>query len=191
MNGQQTLIGTFPVAIEAPIFQRLARGNARSLLVKSTVESLGGRVLMIGVDRLDYSKGLIQRLDAFDHFLAKHSDWIGKVTYLQITPKNRSDIPEYAELEEALSSASGRLNGKYGEASWVPIRYVNRVYSRRCSPDLSDGACRIGYALARRDEPRRKGVCRCTGSRRSGRSHLISLRRRRKRITACPDRQSV
>ena len=69
VSGKQTLIGTVSRRELKPgIFQRLARGNARSASVKRTVESLGGRVLMIGVDRLDYSKGLIQRLDAFDSF---------------------------------------------------------------------------------------------------------------------------
>jgi trehalose 6-phosphate synthase len=85
---------------------------------------------VIGVDRLDYSKGLIQRLDAFDRFLTNHREWLGKLTYLQITPTNRIEIPEYAELQVALESAAGRINGKYGEVSWTPIRYVNRVYSR-------------------------------------------------------------
>ena len=85
---------------------------------------------MIGVDRLDYSKGLLQRLDAFDLFLTNHADWVGKVTYLQIAPKNRSGIPEYTDLEQAANTAAGRINGKYGEVSWTPIRYVNRVYSR-------------------------------------------------------------
>src|SRR5499425_470202 len=130
VNGRRTRIGSFPVGIEPRAFQRLARRNARSPLVKDMLASLGGRVLVIGVDRLDYSKGLIQRLDAFDHFLANHRDWIDKVIYLQITPKNRTEIPEYAELEEALGSAAGRINGKYGEVSWTPIRYVNRVYGR-------------------------------------------------------------
>jgi trehalose 6-phosphate synthase len=130
LNGRETRIGHFPVGIEPRAFQRLARRNIRSPLVQEMVASLGGRLLVIGVDRLDYSKGLIQRLDAFDHFLASRQDWIGKVTYLQITPKNRSEIPEYAELEQALGAAAGRINGKYGEVSWTPIRYVNRVYGR-------------------------------------------------------------
>jgi trehalose 6-phosphate synthase len=69
-------------------------------LVKDLVASLSGRNLVIGVDRLDYSKGLIQRLDAFDMFLANHSEWLGKLTYLQITPTNRAEIPEYSELQE-------------------------------------------------------------------------------------------
>jgi trehalose 6-phosphate synthase len=150
INGQQTRIGAFPVGIEPRAFERLARRNVRSPLVKDMVASLDGRDLVIGVDRLDYSKGLIQRLDAFDVFLANHSDWIGKVTYLQITPKNRSEIPEYAELEKATGAAAGRINGKYGEVSWTPIRYVNRVYSRSVLAGLYRTA-RVGLVTPLRD----------------------------------------
>jgi trehalose 6-phosphate synthase len=150
LNGRKPRIGSFPVGIEPRAFQRLARRNVRSPLVKNLVASLGGRDLVIGVDRLDYSKGLIQRLDAFDIFLANHGDWIGKVTYLQITPKNRSEIPEYAELAEGLGSAAGRINGKYGEVSWTPIRYVNRVYSRSVLAGLYRTA-RVGLVTPLRD----------------------------------------
>ena len=150
LNGRQTRIGHFPVGIEPRVFQRLARRNMRSPLVQEMVASLDGRLLVIGVDRLDYSKGLVQRLDAFDHFLASHCDWIGKVTYLQITPANRSEIPEYAELEQALGAAAGRINGKYGEVSWTPIRYVNRVYSRAALAGLYRTA-RVGLVTPLRD----------------------------------------
>jgi trehalose 6-phosphate synthase len=150
VNGRQTLVGSFPVGIEPRAFARLAHRNAQSPLVKDLVASLGGRRLVIGVDRLDYSKGLIQRLDAFDIFLASHSEWLGKVTYLQITPKNRSEIPEYSELEEALGSTAGRINGKYGEVSWTPIRYVNRVYSRSALAGLYRTA-RVGLVTPLRD----------------------------------------
>jgi trehalose 6-phosphate synthase len=105
---------------------------------------------VIGVDRLDYSKGLIQRLDAFDIFLANHNEWLGKLTYLQITPTNRTEIPEYSELQEALESAAGRINGKYGEVSWTPIRYVNRVYSRSVLAGLYRTA-RVGLVTPLRD----------------------------------------
>ena len=150
VNGQQTRIGSFPVGIEPRAFQRLARRNVQSPLVKDMMASLDGGVLVIGVDRLDYSKGLIQRLDAFDCFLATHSDWIRKVTYLQIAPKNRSEIPEYAELEGDLGAAAGRINGKYGEVSWTPIRYVNRVYSRSVLAGLYRAA-RVGLVTPLRD----------------------------------------
>jgi trehalose 6-phosphate synthase len=150
LNGRRTRIGNFPVGIEPRVFARLARRNVRSRLVKDLVASLGGHDLVIGVDRLDYSKGLIQRLDAFEVFLANHAESLGKVTYLQMTPKNRSEIPEYFELAEALGSAAGRINGKYGEVSWTPIRYVNRLYSRSVLAGLYRTA-RVGLVTPLRD----------------------------------------
>jgi trehalose 6-phosphate synthase len=150
VRGQQTRIGHFPVSIEARAFQRLARRTVRSPLVKELVASLDGRLLVIGVDRLDYSKGLIQRFDAVDQFLANHQEWTDRVVYLQITPKGRSEIPEYADLEEALGSAAGRINGKYGDVSWTPIRYVNRVYSRSALAGLYRAA-RVGLVTPLRD----------------------------------------
>jgi trehalose 6-phosphate synthase len=150
VNGHETLIGCFPVGIEPHAFAELARQNEQSPLVKNLVASLGGRNLVMGVDRLDYSKGLIQRLDAFEKFLANHSEWLGKLTYLQITPKNRSEIHEYCELEKALGSAAGQINGKYGEVSWTPIRYVNRVYSRSVLAGLYRTA-RVGLVTPLRD----------------------------------------
>jgi trehalose 6-phosphate synthase len=123
-------IGVFPIGIETNEFNRLARRSARSPLVQNVLGSLAGRAMVIGVDRLDYSKGLAQRMDAFERFLALYPDWRGKVTYLQITPKSRSEIQEYADMERRISEAAGRINGSYGEVAWTPIRYVNRAYSR-------------------------------------------------------------
>jgi trehalose 6-phosphate synthase len=128
--GRQTRIGAFPVGIDVGEFQRLARRAVRSPFVRDVIESLGDRALVIGVDRLDYSKGLIQRMEAFEHFLMLHPEWAGKVTYLQIAPTSRSEIPEYHDLEHAVGAAAGRINGKYGDVSWTPIRYLNRAYSR-------------------------------------------------------------
>jgi trehalose 6-phosphate synthase len=102
------------------------------------------------LDRLDYSKGLIQRLDAFEIFLAHHSEWHGKITYLQIAPTNRAEIPEYAELQGALESAAGRINGKFGEVSWTPIRYVTRVHRRSMLAGLYRTA-RVGLVTPLRD----------------------------------------
>jgi trehalose 6-phosphate synthase len=130
-SGERTAhIGVFPIGIETNVFYRLARRSAHSPLVHNVLDSLAGRAMVIGVDRLDYSKGLVQRMDAFERFLAVYADWRGKVTYLQITPKNPSETQESAEMERTISEAAGRLNGTYGEVAWTPIRYVNRVYSR-------------------------------------------------------------
>ena len=129
--GDRTMrIDVFPVGIETAAFARLAQRSERSPFVQHVLETLVGRAMIIGVDRLDYTKGLHLRMDAFERFLATQPEWRGKVTYLQITPKSRSDIREYAEMAQQINGAAGRINGAYGEADWTPIRYVNRAYSR-------------------------------------------------------------
>ena len=115
-------IGAFPVGVETAQLSRLARRSALSPFVRGVVESLAHRVMIIGVDRLDYSKGIALRMEAFDRFLSTHPDWRGKVTYLQITPRSRSEIQEYADMERQIDETAGRINGTYGEASWTPIR---------------------------------------------------------------------
>jgi trehalose 6-phosphate synthase len=149
-GGRNVRIGVFPIGIETAEFSRLAARSVRSTLVQNVLESLAGRAMVIGVDRLDYSKGLAQRLDAFDRFLAVYPDWRGKVTYLQITPKSRSEIEEYAGMARTISEAAGRINGAYGEAAWTPIRYVNRAYSRTVLAGLYRSA-RAGLVTPLRD----------------------------------------
>lgn len=129
-EGRTVRMGVFPVGIETAELNRLARRVVHSLFVRDVVQSLAGRNMIIGVDRLDYSKGIPLRMEAFDRFLAASPEWRGNVTYLQITPKSRSEIQEYAEIERQIDETAGHINGKYGEASWTPIRYVNRNHSR-------------------------------------------------------------
>jgi trehalose 6-phosphate synthase len=129
--GTRTMrIGVFPVGVEMAEFERLARRTNRLTFAKEVLASLADRSMIIGVDRLDYSKGIGLRVRAFDRFLAEYSRWRGSVTYLQITPRSRSEIREYADMERRIDENVGRVNGRYGEASWTPIRYVNRPYSR-------------------------------------------------------------
>lgn len=143
-------VAAFPIGIDTVDFNQRAQRSVRSPLVRNVLESLAGRAMMIGVDRLDYSKGLAQRMDAFERFLSMYPDWSGKVTYLQITPKSRSDIQEYADMGRAISMAAGQINGTYGEASWTPIRYVNRAYSRTVLAGLFRSA-RVGLVTPLRD----------------------------------------
>jgi trehalose 6-phosphate synthase len=133
---RRVTVGAFPIGIETGEFARLAQQSVGSSLVRNTIDSLSGRAMIIGVDRLDYSKGLSQRLDAFERFLSIYPEWRGKVTYLQITPKSRSEIQEYSAMARSISEAAGRINGAYGEVAWTPIRYVNRAYSRRALAGL-------------------------------------------------------
>ena len=123
-------IGVFPVGVETEAFARLARRAIESEFVREVLDSLSGRDMIIGVDRLDYSKGLPERMNAFERFLNNFPDLRGKVTYLQITPRSRTGIQEYADIGRQVGEAVGRINGTFGEASWTPLRYINKAHSR-------------------------------------------------------------
>ena len=129
-NGRTVEVGVFPVGVETGAFARLAQRAVESAFVREVLGSLSDRAMIIGVDRLDYTKGIPERMHAFERFLTNFPDWRGKVTYLQITPRSRSGIPEYADLGRAVGEAVGRINGGFGEASWTPVRYINKAHSR-------------------------------------------------------------
>jgi trehalose 6-phosphate synthase len=128
--GRRVRLGAFPVSIETKAYMRLARNAGRSAMVALVRESLGGSRLVLSVDRLDCSKGIPERIKAFERFLEMNPDWHGKATLLQLTPKSWSDINQYAEIESEVAALIGKVNGRFGDAAWTPIRYVNRSYSR-------------------------------------------------------------
>ncbi len=130
IESRKVRLGAFPVSIESKAYMRLARNAGRSALVALVRESLGGNRLVLGVDRLDYSKGIPDRVRAFERFLENNPEWHGRVTLLQITPKSRSDVKQYGEIESEVTGLIGKVNGRFGDAAWTPIRYVNRSYSR-------------------------------------------------------------
>jgi trehalose 6-phosphate synthase len=129
---RETTVQAFPIGIDVEAFRKLAAASVRAAPrpIKTTKESLGERRLVIGVDRLDYSKGIVQRLEAFGQFLRSHPEHRGRVGLLQIAPPSRSDVPEYAELDRQSDEVAGRLNAALGEFDWTPIRVVKKAYSR-------------------------------------------------------------
>jgi trehalose 6-phosphate synthase len=143
-------VGAFPIGIDTMEFHKLAQRSSGSRTVQDVIRSLAGRTLIIGVDRLDYSKGIAQRMDAYERFLIAHPEWQGHVTYLQITPKSRTDIQEYGEMDREVSARAGHINGTYGEVAWTPIRYVNRAYSHSVLAGLYRSA-RVGLVTPLRD----------------------------------------
>jgi trehalose 6-phosphate synthase len=81
---------------------------------------------VIGVDRLDYSKGIEERIKSFCAYLSAHPEERGRVTYLQVTPKSRSDVPEYKQIQQEVAARVGEANGAFGSVEWSPIRYLNQ-----------------------------------------------------------------
>src|SRR5262245_51099981 len=118
----------FPIGIDVAGVQEEAEQSAQAEVVKRMTDSLMGRVLMIGVDRLDYSKGLVERFQAYQQFLETYPDNLGRITYMQIAPLSRSDVRAYKEIRRQLEQAAGRTNGRFADTDWTPIRYLNRNF---------------------------------------------------------------
>jgi trehalose 6-phosphate synthase len=89
-------------------------------------------------------------MDAYERLLRAYPNWQNHVTYLQITPKSRTDIQEYNDMEREVSERAGHINGTYGDAAWTPIRYVNRAYSHSVLAGIYRSA-RVGLVTPLRD----------------------------------------
>ncbi|MGE0581206.1 MAG: trehalose-6-phosphate synthase [Steroidobacteraceae bacterium] len=120
--------GCFPIGIDVESVIAEAGAAMRTDPVKKMIAGLIGRRLMIGVDRLDYSKGLVERFTAYQRFLERHTAHRGRLIYLQIAPLSRDDIQAYAAIREALEQATGRTNGRFADTDWTPLRYLNKNF---------------------------------------------------------------
>ena len=128
--GETTRIGAFPISIDLQEVAELTASPPARREYTRTKNSLGGRAMIIGVDRLDYTKGLLERFLAFEHLLETHPECRNRVHLAQIAPPSRGDIPAYADMRAALDEAAGHINGRFSDVDWVPIRYMNKAYSR-------------------------------------------------------------
>jgi trehalose 6-phosphate synthase len=129
--GERTLqAGVFPIGIDYQGFRQAAASENARIAFERLRHSAAGRHTIIGVDRLDYSKGLEDRFYGYRRFLEEHGDCRGKVFLLQIAPPSRGEVAAYESIREHLDELSGRINGEFAEVDWVPIRYVNQGYPR-------------------------------------------------------------
>jgi trehalose 6-phosphate synthase len=120
----------FPIGIDTDGFEDpLAATDARNAF-ETLRRSAEDKKVIIGVDRLDYSKGLAERFLGYRRFLEEHEDWRGRVSFLQIAPPSRGEVHTYEHIRENLDELSGRINGEFAHVDWVPIRYVNQGYPR-------------------------------------------------------------
>ena len=112
-------------------FRALAASREAGRQERRMHRSLAGRKMMIGVDRLDYTKGLENRFLAFERLLEHYPEHHGNLLVLQIAPPSRGDVPEYETMRGEVEHVCGRINGRFAHLDWVPIRYVHRGYQRR------------------------------------------------------------
>lgn len=119
-----------PIGIDAHAFSEMARSNTARRTYEKVRASLVGRALIVGVDRLDYSKGLEERFLGYERFLEEHPEERNGLVLMQIAPPSRGAVESYQRIRSTLERLAGRINGAHAELDWVPIRYVNQGYAR-------------------------------------------------------------
>ncbi len=117
-------VDAFPMGIDFQRYSKLSQSSAVQEEMDRMREFIGPRKVILSLDRLDYSKGLIQRLEAFDLFLERYPEYREKVTLVLKAIASRTGVRQYAALKRRLDELVGRINGKYGSISWMPIWYL-------------------------------------------------------------------
>ncbi|CAG4890644.1 alpha,alpha-trehalose-phosphate synthase (UDP-forming) [Paraburkholderia gardini] len=158
-NGRPTTVQAFgrtlhaaayPIGVYPDEIAELARAGESGKPVRTMRATLHARKLIMSVDRLDYSKGLVERFRAFERLLEQSPAQRNKVSFVQIAPPTRADMHAYQDIRVQLEGESGRINGRFAELDWTPIRYIHRQYERQVLAALFR-ASHVGYVTPLRD----------------------------------------
>jgi trehalose 6-phosphate synthase len=129
--GRRTVkVGNFPISIDFEEFNEGAKAKDVADAAWYLHENLHGRQLVLGVDRLDYTKGIPERFLAFERALEKYPELMTKMSLLQVVVPSRTLVPDYQNLKETLDQLAGRINARFGKSAWHPIHYVFRSLDR-------------------------------------------------------------
>jgi trehalose 6-phosphate synthase len=140
----------FPIGIDPDNFRQAAERAEGTEEQTRLEESLGGRSLILGVDRLDYTKGLPERFRGFAQLLRRYPEHCNHVTFLQIAPVSRGDVAQYRSLKRELDASTGRINGEFGTFDYTPLRYLNSAIPRDTLAGFHRRA-RVGLVTPLRD----------------------------------------
>ena len=148
--GRRVQGGVFPIGIDVEGFLAARDSVLGGKTYDRMAASAAFRSMIVGVDRLDYSKGLEQRLLGFEQFLEDNPSMRGEVFLLQVTPISRDDVDTYQDIRGRLDALAGRINGAYADMDWQPIRYLNRTFRRDQLAGLYRAA-KVGLVTPLRD----------------------------------------
>src|SRR5579863_1218732 len=148
--GRTLRASAYPIGVYPDEIAQLAKAGARGKPVRTMKATLHSRKLIMSVDRLDYSKGLVERFRAFERLLEHSPAQRNKVSFLQIAPPTRADLHAYQDIRLQLEGESGRINGRFAELDWTPIRYIHRQYERQVLAALFRES-HVGYVTPLRD----------------------------------------
>jgi trehalose 6-phosphate synthase/phosphatase len=127
-NGRRVKLGIFPMGVDSASFAE--RATERKVVAETArLQSDRGIRLLVGIDRLDYSKGLPKRLLAFERLLTTHPEWLERIRLVQVAVPSREGLAAYKSVRRLVEELVGRINGRFGTHRWTPIRYINRSVS--------------------------------------------------------------
>ena len=125
-EGREIRAGSFPISIDFEEFSQLAATQAVADKAWYTHEDLSDLHIALGIDRLDYTKGIPNRLEAFRNALSRYPDLIGRIILIQVVVPSREEIPEYYGLKTEIERMVGEINGQFTQSDWVPIHVIYR-----------------------------------------------------------------
>jgi trehalose 6-phosphate synthase/phosphatase len=127
---RKTVVGTFPISIDFEEFAQRASKEDVAARAERIAHDLSVNRLILGIDRLDYTKGIPERLHAFRYLLDSHPELQREVALVQVVVPSREDIPRYGELKAQIQRGVSEINGRFGEPGWVPVHYIHRSLDR-------------------------------------------------------------
>jgi len=143
-------VAAFPIGIDVEAFAAMARTEEAQARIQRLNRHASARIHIIGVDRLDYTKGLPERLRSFRRLLELYPENQKVATLMQIAPPTREDVDAYADIRHELEGMSGAINGEFGDFDWTPVRYIHRVVPRETLAALFRGS-HVGLVTPLRD----------------------------------------
>ena len=129
-EGREVHVEAHPIGIEVKRFERMSTSDKVEREAKEVHEEFGADNLVVGIDRLDYTKGVLSRLQAFEQFLEENPQYHGKVSLFQVATPSRTEVASYQQLKREVDEAVGRINGQFAEDQWVPVHYRYRTYTQ-------------------------------------------------------------
>ncbi len=150
VGSRRVRLGAFPVEIEASEFATIAETAHAAPSSERLRRSLGGQSLLLGVDRMDPTKGIPQRLVGYRRFLETRPDWRRRVTLLQIAAESRTDVAAYRDLRATIEREAGGINSAFSEPDWMPVRLIARAGARTTIAGYMREA-RVGLVTPLRD----------------------------------------
>ena len=148
--GQTVRCSAFPIGIDVDEFAALTHAKEGREMYETMKREYSSRRLLLGIDRLDYSKGIPQRVRSFRELLANYPENRRSATLIQIASPTRESVDAYADIRRELESLCGAINGDYGELDWMPVRYIHRMVARKRVPGLCRAAA-VGLVTPLRD----------------------------------------